>query len=81
MHPMWDAHPMWGAWSGWGMLLVLAFWTAVIAVLVLVLRWLVTGRGSPGTDRALAILRQRYARGEITKDEFETRRRDLDEAA
>jgi len=28
-------------------------------------------------DSALEILRQRYARGEINKDEFEARKRDL----
>jgi putative membrane protein len=41
------------------------------------LRWLV-GQGRPGArDEALEILRQRYARGEIDKQEFDTRRRDL----
>ena len=37
------------------------------------------GRGDkrPGEDSALTILRERYARGEVTKEEFEARRRDL----
>ena len=31
----------------------------------------------PGPDAALEILRARYAKGEITRDEFEAMRRDL----
>jgi uncharacterized membrane protein len=49
----------------------------VIAGLILGVRWLAgQGRGQ-GRDEALKILRQRYARGEIDKQEFETRKRDL----
>jgi putative membrane protein len=32
---------------------------------------------SAGKDTALEILRERYARGEINRDEFEARKRDL----
>ncbi len=35
------------------------------------------GSGSPGGDRAIAILRERYASGEIDADEFQSRKRDL----
>ena len=34
-------------------------------------------RGAPHGDAALQILRERYARGEIDRDEFEQRRMDL----
>ena len=43
-------------------------------------RWLVRseGAGEVGdTDRALSILKERYARGEIDKAEFDAFRRDL----
>jgi putative membrane protein len=44
--------------------------------LVLLGRWLLAqGRERP--DRALEILRERYARGEMNREEFEARRRDL----
>jgi hypothetical protein len=48
-----------------------------IAGLVIGLRWL-AGQGRPAhRDEAHEILRQRYARGEIDKQEFESRKRDL----
>ena len=73
-------HPMWGLWGIWGiamMLMMLVFWGVVIAGIVLGIRWLVSqGRGTH-PDTALDILRQRYARGEINKEEFEAKKRDL----
>jgi putative membrane protein len=68
---------MWGAGGLVMMLMMLVFWGLVIAGLVVGLRWLM-GQGRPtARDEALEILRQRYARGEIDKQEFEARKRDL----
>ena len=73
---------MWGSgWGGWffGPVMMI-FWLALlIGVVVLVLRWLgITGTdvprsAKPGSD-AIDILRQRFAKGEIDKAEFEERR-------
>ncbi len=73
-------HPMWGMWGAWGIgmgLMMLVFWGLIIVALVLGIRWLVTQGREPRSDSALDILRQRYARGEITKDQFEAMKRDL----
>jgi putative membrane protein len=58
------------------MVMMLLFWGVVIAGLVLAVRALRRPDGAAG-DRALDILRERYARGEIDKQEFEARKRDL----
>jgi putative membrane protein len=68
---------MWGVGGLVMMLMMLLFWGLVIAGLVGGLRWLASQRRSPVNDPALAILRERYARGEINREEFEARRRDL----
>ena len=76
----WAWHPMWGMWGAWGlgmMGFMLVFWVLVIVALVLGVRWLVTQGREPRSDPALEILRQRYARGEINKEEFDTKKRDL----
>ena len=74
-------HPMWGLWGAWGiemMVMMLVFWGVVIAGIVLAIRWMVSpARASHPTDTALDILRQRYARGDIAKEEFEAKRQDL----
>ncbi len=75
----------WG--GGWGpmligMTLMLLFWVAVIFVVVYAIRTFGhdgrTRQGSdPAEDRALATLRERYARGEIDHAEYEERHRKL----
>jgi putative membrane protein len=74
----WEMHPMW--WRGWGLgmiAMMFLFWALVIVGLVVGIRWLVSkGRGEK-SDSALEILRQQDARGEINKEEFETKKKDL----
>jgi putative membrane protein len=73
----------WGYGMGWfGMILMAAFWIAVIVGIVFLIRWLVvsTGTGSrkaSSNDSALEILKRRYAQGEINKQEFEEKKKDL----
>ena len=73
----WGMHYMWGATGIGMMLMMLVFGGLVIVALVLGIRWLITEGKEPRSDSALDILRQRYARGEINKEEFETKKREL----
>jgi putative membrane protein len=77
----WGMHPrswMGGAWGIGMMLMMSLFWLLVIAGLALGVRWFMSqGQEEGRSDSALDILRQRYARGEINKEEFEAKKRDL----
>jgi putative membrane protein len=71
----------WG-WWGFGWIFMIIFWGLIIAGLILLIRWLV-GLSRSHTpynkdrDSALEILRQRYAKGEIDKEEFDQKKKDL----
>ena len=73
----WGMHYMWGPWGIGMMLMMLVFWGLVIVALVLGIRWLISQGKEPRSDSPLEILRQRYARGEINKEEFETKKQEL----
>ena len=72
---VWDHHMMWS--GGYGMIFGPLFMTIFLAVLVgaavLFARWI----AGPGPATPLDILKERYARGEIDKTEFEDRRKTL----
>jgi putative membrane protein len=84
---MWDQMMMWhGDWGpgwawGWFGLMHILWWVLVILGILALIRWSsrrgLQGVPPPEQDRAIAILRERYARGEIDKTEFEERKRDL----
>ena len=78
-------HMMWGGWHGmfFGPLMMIIFIAVVVVLVVLAVRWL---GGSHGASQPLSpaktpldILKERFARGEIDKEEFEERRRVLGE--
>ena len=69
---MWD----WGPGAGWMLLLMAVFWAGTILLIIWGIRQLTTSSRQRGGG-ALEILEERYARGEIDRDEFESMRRDL----
>ena len=79
----WD----WGSWGGWWagmivmMILMVIFWGGIIALII----WAIarfTRRETSGElhgekPSPLDVAKDRYARGEITKEQFEQIKRDL----
>ena len=70
-------------WTMGGGLVMVVFWIVLIVLLVLGVRWILNGgpgkSGESEDDDALETLRKRYARGEIDREEFEQKKRDLRE--
>ncbi len=81
----WNMGPgMMGNWGmGWfGMFFMMVFWVLIIVGLIFLIKWLIqtTNREKTGGQmgsNAIEILKERYARGEIDKAEFETKKKDL----
>ena len=75
---MWHAYDGMGWWMVFGMIWMVVFWGAIVALIV----WGVgraTGGSSESRDREspLDIARRRYANGEITREQFDQFRHDL----
>ena len=82
---------VWDGGAGWGLaqgLLAFVFIAAIVAGIVLVLRAALGGRAAAASEKqpnhgastqsqAMRLLEERYARGEIDRDEFLTRKGDL----
>jgi putative membrane protein len=72
---------------GWGfggfgvimLIIMIVFWGLIIWGIVALNRWLARGGRTSYTrhETALEILKRRYASGEITKADFEEKKRDL----
>jgi len=76
---MWSNHGDWmgsmGGFMGLGWIVILI---AIVAVVWLLLRGSLTGGAQTGRSSALDILKDRYASGEIGREEFEQKKRDLE---
>jgi putative membrane protein len=64
------------------MVLMLLFWGLIIAGIILVVKWVIEqgrpgGAPAPGGESALDILKKRYARGDIGKEEYDRMKQDL----
>jgi putative membrane protein len=74
----------WG-YGGWfSSIIGIIFLIAVVAGVFFLIRWIISASTKQGShesgagDSALEILRKRYARGEINKEEFEEKKKDLE---
>ena len=69
----------WGWGAGLGIFFTVIFWGAIIALIVWLIVRLTRHENEGGSDKskAINIARERYAKGEITKEEFDRIKKDL----
>ena len=71
----------WGLGMGIGALAMLAFWGALIVGVVLLARGLGGGRRGRWHLSPTDILKRRYAKGEITREQYEQMRKDVEDSS
>jgi putative membrane protein len=70
---------MWGLGMGLGGLMMIIFWGAVIAGIVLLVRQVTRSDSASTGATPIDVLKRRYASGEITREQFEQMKQDLEE--
>lgn len=74
---MWDFGAGW--WWGWGFggIFMILFWVGLVALIVWVVMKLSKGGETSSKKDPLDIAKERYAKGDISKEEFEQIKKDL----
>jgi putative membrane protein len=75
---MWYMHDGAGWWMVFGGIMMVLFWGGLIALVVWGINRMTRRGGNLARKGPLDIARERYARGEISKDQFEQLKKDLD---
>ena len=65
-----------GWFGGMGWISMMFFWGLVILLIIALIKWIMTPK-TGSANSALEILKARYAKGEIDKQEFEIKKQDL----
>jgi putative membrane protein len=73
---MWYIHQGMGWWMVFGVILMILFWGGIITLIIWGIGRL-SRHGTIGKPTPLDILKERYARGEITKEQFEQMKKDI----
>jgi len=74
---MWGPEGMGWGWGALGVVHMIVFWTFLVLVVALLVRWLAGGHVPPPGHSAREILDERYAKGELTREQFEQMKADL----
>ena len=81
---MWGYDHMGWMMNGWGMGFGFIFWLLFLAAIVAGLVWFVRSQPLAGSQRldarsaGLKVLEERYARGEISREEYLQKKRDIE---
>jgi putative membrane protein len=68
----------WGVGFGFGWLLMILFWVLVILGIVYLMKGIAgSAKKREQEETALDVLKKRYAKGEINKEEFEEKKKDI----
>lgn len=77
---MWDYDHMGWMMNGWGMGFGFILWLLILALIIAGIVWLIRSQQVRGGQRhltSLDVLEERYAKGEIQRDEYLQKKRDL----
>ncbi|MBI5748639.1 MAG: SHOCT domain-containing protein [Nitrospinae bacterium] len=66
----------WGFWW-FGPIFMFLFFVLVIVGTAALIKWISTQTGTKTGESSLEILKKRYAKGEVSKEEFEEKKKDI----